>query len=196
MPPVDLETLRHHLRDLDVKPLAHLGAAMVQVHAAIRINMHQRAGLIERGQVERDAEFHRIDHQRLLDEGMRRVKRRDLLPPPCDSGGGFEFGEQDRRVVRADRLAIRRYVGARRVIVGAADVIGGFAEHGGDAGDHRLDGEHPLRTAETAKGGVRHRVGLAGEALDAEMRQPIDVIDMAQSPRQHRAGQISHMPGT
>jgi hypothetical protein len=40
---------RHHLRDLEVQPLAHLGAAMVQLHAAVGIDMHQRAGLVDAG---------------------------------------------------------------------------------------------------------------------------------------------------
>ena len=43
---VDLELLGHHLRHLDVEPLAHLGAAVVQMDAAVGIDMHQRAGLV------------------------------------------------------------------------------------------------------------------------------------------------------
>ena len=43
---VDLELFGHHLRHLDVEPLPHLGAAMVQVDRAVVIDMHQRAGLV------------------------------------------------------------------------------------------------------------------------------------------------------
>ena len=47
---VDLELLGHDLRHLGVEPLPHLGAAMVQVHAAVGVDVHQRAGLVVGGQ--------------------------------------------------------------------------------------------------------------------------------------------------
>ena len=37
----------HHLSHLDVQPLTHLCAAVVQQHAAVGIDMNQCAGLIE-----------------------------------------------------------------------------------------------------------------------------------------------------
>ena len=55
----DAELLRHHLRDLDVEPLPHLGAAVVEVHGAVLVDVHQRAGLVEMGEREADAELHR-----------------------------------------------------------------------------------------------------------------------------------------
>ena len=56
---VDAELLGDHLRDLDVEPLPHLGAAVVQVDRAVLIDVHQRAGLVEMRGGERDAELHR-----------------------------------------------------------------------------------------------------------------------------------------
>ena len=47
---VDLELLGHHLGHLGVEALPHLGAAMVQVHAAVGVDVHQRAGLVVGGQ--------------------------------------------------------------------------------------------------------------------------------------------------
>ena len=44
---IDAELLRHDLGDLDEEPLPHLGAAVVQVHRTVLIDMHQRAGLVE-----------------------------------------------------------------------------------------------------------------------------------------------------
>ena len=44
---VDAELLGHHLRHLDVEPLPHLGAAVVQMDRAVLIDVHQRAGLVE-----------------------------------------------------------------------------------------------------------------------------------------------------
>ena len=54
----DAELLRHDLGHLHVKPLPHLGAAVVQVHGAVPVDVHQRAGLVELGERERDAELH------------------------------------------------------------------------------------------------------------------------------------------
>ena len=77
----DAEFLGHHLRDLDVQPLPHLGAAMVQVDRAILIDMHQRARLVEVDEREADAELHRGQRKSALQDRGRRVERRDLLPP-------------------------------------------------------------------------------------------------------------------
>ena len=46
---VDAELLRHDLRDLDEQPLPHLGAAVIEMHRAVAIDVHQRAGLVEDG---------------------------------------------------------------------------------------------------------------------------------------------------
>ena len=42
----------HDLRHLGVQPLAHLGAAMVQMHRSVGVDMDQRPGLVEEGRVE------------------------------------------------------------------------------------------------------------------------------------------------
>ena len=53
----DAELLGDDLRHLDVEALAHLGAAVVQMHRAVLIDMHQRAGLVQVGEREADAEL-------------------------------------------------------------------------------------------------------------------------------------------
>ena len=50
-----------HLRHLLEEPLAHLRAAVVELDRAVAIDMHQRAGLIEMGEGEGDAELHRAE---------------------------------------------------------------------------------------------------------------------------------------
>jgi hypothetical protein len=45
---MDLQLVGHHLRHLDEQALPHLGAAVVQVHAAVGVQVHQRAGLVHR----------------------------------------------------------------------------------------------------------------------------------------------------
>ena len=59
----DAERGRGDLQHLGVQALAHLGAAVVDQHRAVLVDVHERAGLVERGQVERDAELHRRDRQ-------------------------------------------------------------------------------------------------------------------------------------
>ena len=81
----DAEFLGHHLRDLDVEPLPHLGAAMVQVHRAVLIDMHQRAGLVEVDEREADAELHRGERKAALHDRRRGVERRDLLRAARDN---------------------------------------------------------------------------------------------------------------
>ncbi len=60
------EAVGGDLADLGVQALAHLGAAVVHLHAAIAVDQHQRAGLIEEGRGERDAELHRRDGEAAL----------------------------------------------------------------------------------------------------------------------------------
>ena len=52
---------RRDLPHLRVQALAHLGAAVIHLHAAVAIDQHQRARLVEERGGERDAELHRRD---------------------------------------------------------------------------------------------------------------------------------------
>ena len=52
------------LEHLGVQALAHLGAAVVDQHRAVLVDVHERAGLVEGREVERDAELHRRHRQR------------------------------------------------------------------------------------------------------------------------------------
>jgi hypothetical protein len=60
------QRLRHHLGHLGVQALAHLGAAMVHLHAAVGVHMHQRTRLVEQCGREADAELQRRDRQPAL----------------------------------------------------------------------------------------------------------------------------------
>ncbi|MNN13716.1 hypothetical protein D3C81_1267550 [compost metagenome] len=71
----DAQLVRYHHRHLGVQALAHLGAAVVHEHRAVVVHVHQRAGLVEVGHVERDAELHRGDGDALLEHRARRVER-------------------------------------------------------------------------------------------------------------------------
>ena len=55
-----------------------------------------------------------------------------------------------------------------------------------DRVDDGLDREHALRPAIAAERGVRHRVGLARQPAEAQRRQPVAIVGMAERARQHR----------
>ena len=56
---VNLEHFGHHLRHFDVQALAHLGATMIEVDAAIGVDVDQCAGLIEKAGSKGNTEFDR-----------------------------------------------------------------------------------------------------------------------------------------
>ena len=86
--------MRHHLRHLGVQALAHLGAAVVHEHRAVGVDMHQRAGLVEVRDVERDAELHRRQRQALLQHRARRVEGGDGGAPRGVVAVALELGDQ------------------------------------------------------------------------------------------------------
>jgi hypothetical protein len=71
----------HNLRHLGVQALAHLGAAVVDLHAAVGVHMHQRAGLVEQRGGEADAKLDRGDGQAALDDGVGSVPSQNGLSP-------------------------------------------------------------------------------------------------------------------
>ena len=64
---IDAQFMRDHLAYLGVDALAHFGAAVVDQYRAVRVHVHQRAGLVEVGDVEGDAEFDRRQRQAALE---------------------------------------------------------------------------------------------------------------------------------
>ena len=61
----DAEFFGGDLRYLLEQALAHFRAAVIEVNGAVLIDVHQRAGLIEMGERERNAEFHRRQRESL-----------------------------------------------------------------------------------------------------------------------------------
>ena len=55
------QLVSHDLRHLGVQALTHFGAAVVHLHAAVGVDMHQRTGLVEQGGCEADAKLDRRD---------------------------------------------------------------------------------------------------------------------------------------
>ena len=61
--------------------LAHFRAAVIEVNGAVLIDVHQRAGLIERGKRERNSELHGRQRDAALEDRRARVEGGDLLAP-------------------------------------------------------------------------------------------------------------------
>ena len=173
-----------------MQPLAHLGAAVVDQHRAVLVDVHQRAGLVEGREVEGDPELHRRHRQPPLGVRVGGVELRDLRGPPADVGAVDHLVPRDRRAVGVPhRLAVRRGL-ALDVEVAPAQVGGVDAEQRRAPAEDVLDHQHPLRSAEPAERGLRGLVGLRDPAVHPDVRDPVGVVDVAQRPGQHRLAQV------
>ena len=73
------ELLRDDLLHLGEQALAHLGAAVVQQHRAVAVDVDQRAGLVVMRRGERDAELDRRQRDAALDDRAGAIPRGDRL---------------------------------------------------------------------------------------------------------------------
>ena len=181
---------RGDLEHLGVQALAHLGAAVVDQHRAVLVDVHERAGLVERREVERDAELHRRDREAALAVRVGLVERRDLRRTTGEVAGVEHLlpGPVEALGV-PHRLAVRRGL-AVGVEVAAAQLVGRDAEQRRAPAEDVLDHQHPLRAAEAAERGLRRLVGLRDPAVGAHVGDPVRVVDVAQRPGEHRLGQV------
>ncbi len=185
---IDLEHLRHYLRDLGVQALAHLGAAVVQVNAAVGIDVDQRAGLVEEGGGERDTELDRRQRQTLLQDRAVGVEATDRLAALGIVAAGLEFGGHLFEHVVLDGLVVVSDVAlGLAVVVGLAHCQGIAAQVAGDVVHHLLDGDHPLRAAEATVGGVGGGVGLAAVAMHRGIAQVVGVVGVEHGAVDDRA---------
>ena len=177
------EFFRHHLRDLGEQALPHLGAAVVQMDGAVGIDMHQRAGLIEMDERERDAEHHGRQRDAALEDRALGVELGDFLATRAIVAGGFQLGDhRGQRVEILDDLVVGRHRAAGAIEIRLAHVERIEAALARDAVDHPLDRDHALRAAEAAIGGVGDGVGLQPARGDPGRRQPVAIGGM-----EHRA---------
>ena len=75
--------MRGHLGHLLEQPLSHFGAAVVQVDGAVLVHMHQCARLVEVGEGEGDAEFHRRQGDPAFEDRILCVPFGSGLAPRC-----------------------------------------------------------------------------------------------------------------
>ena len=112
----DAEFVRDDLHDLGVDALAHFGAAMIDQNRAIDVDVHQRAGLIQMGQVEGDTELDRCERKPFFEYRTAAVKRVDVMAALAIVAAGFEFCDQFVQYVVFNFLAVRGDVAAFRLI--------------------------------------------------------------------------------
>ena len=188
--------VRHHLRHFGVQPLPHLGATVVHQNGAIGVHMHQRTGLVEMLDVERDAELERRQRQPALEHRACGIELRNGLASRLVAAGHFQLRHQRMHDVVVDDLAVRCDVmGVGAVEVGAPHFQRVAPQVAGDGVEDVLDGDGALRAAKAAEGGVALGVGLAAVAVHGYIGQPVGVVEVAQRPRHHRARQIGRVPG-
>ena len=176
------ELARDHLRDLDVEPLAHLGATVVDLNRAIREEVHERAGLVEVLEGEGDAELDRSERDPFPQMPGFRVAARNVPASPGVVATPLERPDQARRDVVAHPHAVRGDVAPGTVEVALSHRQRIESEADGDLVHHALREEHALRASESAKRGVRHGVGAHPAGVDARVRVVVGVVGV-----EHRA---------
>ena len=80
---------RDHLADLGVQPLPHFGPAMIHERRAVGVHMHERAGLVEVDDVERDAELDRRERDAFLQDPAAGIECTDRLAARAIVAGAF-----------------------------------------------------------------------------------------------------------
>ena len=192
---IDLEGLCHHLGDLDVEALAHLGAAMVHAHRTVGIDVHQRAGLVLPAIGEGDAELHRCQRDAATEDAalgiLPGILCADFGAPGLVVAGCLELGDDLGREIRLDCLVIGGEVAAGPAIeVELADIERILAGGIGHFLDQALGTDRPLWSAETAEGGVGDGMGSQGLGVEAYGRIEIGVVGMEERAVGHRAGKV------
>ncbi len=162
---VDLEAIGNDLRDLGIKALAHFRAAMVQVDRAILIDMDERAGLVEGGHGEGDAEFHRGQRNALADHAALPVEGDDLLAALPIRGLFGKLGDEARHDIVFHRLVVGRQYAIRAglaVEIGHAHIERVLAQRIGDFFHETFGTDAALWAAEAAEGGVETVLVFSG----------------------------------
>ncbi len=177
-----------------MQALAHLGAAMVHQHRAVRVDVHQRAGLVVEDRIEGDAEFHRREGEPALDGLIRRVVARDRLAPRAVIAARLELrGDARHRVVLDGHAVMRDVALGDAVEIQPPDVQRVQAARAGDVVQHGLDDHHALGRAEAAERRIGHGVGLAAMRNELQVLEEIRVVDVAHRPIVHGGGQVERI---
>ena len=177
-----------------MQALAHFGAAVVHLHAAVGVHMHQRAGLVEQRGREADAELDRGDGDAALEHRALCVPRSNLGLALAVAGGLLQLRQQlvqdvvfHRHLVVGDVAAL---AGIAPVQVGQAHVLRIAAQGPGNVAQDGLDDDDTLRPTKAAERRVALGVRLAAVRGDLHIAQVIRVVGMEHGAVGHGAGQV------
>ena len=158
--------------------------------------MHQRPGLVEVFDVERDAKLEGCQCQPAFQHRAGGVERSNGCPPRLVVAGHLQLRHQFVDDVVGHHLPV------------GCDVLLGLAvkidpphlqrvtpQVAGNRVEDVLDGNGTLRPTKTPERGVALGVGLAAVAVHGHIGQPVGVVEMAQRAGHHRARQVGRMPG-
>ena len=150
---------------------------MVQVDAAIGVDVDQRTGLVEEGGGERNAEFDRGQGQAFLQHRAVGVEAADRLAALGVVAAGFQLGGHLFEHVVLDGLVVMRDVAfGLAVVVGLAHRQGVTAQVAGNVVHHLFDGNHALRAAKAAVRRVGGSVGLAAVTMHGGIAQVVGIV--------------------
>ncbi len=187
----------HHLRDLDMHALPHLGSAVIEQHRSVGIHLDERASLVECGGRERDAELDGRERKPALDYCVVRVPLCNGMAALTIGAAGLELARDERQNVVVDDLPVVRDISfADAIEIGATDIEWIEPQRARNVIDHLLDDHHRLGRAEPAKRGVRNRVRLAPVRDDFDVFEKIGVVDVAKRPVVHGTGKIRRVATT
>ena len=188
----DTESSRRDSDHVGIDPLPHLRAAVVHLHGAVRVNQHQRTGLIEDGIGEGNAEFHRRECNAALAVRAGCVPGGDLRAAARQIGRRLEFVPDLFDPVVLDLLSVVRRIGLAAAVVeiALAHHFRRKTELPRYAVDDLLDNQHALRTPEAAESGVGNEVRLHHLAAQFDVRDVVAVVRVEHGAVGHRHGKI------
>ena len=188
------KSIRHHLRDFDIEPLAHFRAAVIEPDGPIRINMHQSAGLVQMHEAEGNAKGQNKTAKPAAQEWMVRIEGRDFRAPRCPAGVFHGFGINAADQIPFQSLAIRR-LGA---VLAAREIARAHCFHilprgGSDMAQHIIHQQNALRPTKTAKRRVAHHICAQRQRAQLDRGHIVAIQRMGQRAKHHAAGQIKTM---
>ncbi len=132
-----------------MQTLAHLGAAVIYLHAAVSINQHKCASLIKQGRCERDPELHRSDRDPTLAMHVIGIETVDGRAAFLEGARLLELRPDVLNAVRVfHRLAVMRNV-ALAIEVAFAHHIRRQPQPARCLIHDVFNHQHPLRAAES-----------------------------------------------
>ena len=181
------KNLGHDLRHLGEQTLTHFGAAMIEQHRAVGVDIHQRTGLIEHGGGKGNAELHRCDGKTAPDHRLAGIPGLDLLATGAIVRGLLQRIEQRRHDEVLELLAVVGDITHAGLIeITPPNIQRIHAQMAGNFIQHLLRGEHALRSAKAAKGCRRLHVGFAAMRNYFNVFKNIAIIRMGHGAIVHR----------